>query len=416
MDLSPIKKIFQKFASLRDYSSLIIPGVLAILAALLFIPTTLMQHSLDSKMDKESLSKAKTLDSLGRDTPSGRQWQVLLDRQNSIQNDANKIVQLAEQSSRRELISYDVFPAPKETSPRLFGQFGQKYRAAIDAWALNLKARSCPTQAELSKSLNRSFTTVGSNSDSGLQETDKIIIDHVCREVAQSVKVYFDPANIPGYKTWENYEYSDQVKAVEDCWYWQIAYWVIEDCFQTVKTLDAGSANVLDAPVKRIVDIGFAAAPSSAQGSTAMTQSASAKAEKPGYITSLRAGLTLPLTARVSNDRLDIVHFRLSVIVSAKAVPLFLQQLCTGKEHKFRGFNNDLPEKTFYHNQITILKCDFDAINPEDNDNKLYRFGSDGVVKLDLFCGYIFDKNGYDDVKPPSVKNDLESRLAKANQ
>ena len=86
---------------------------------------------------------------------------------------------------------------------------------------------------------------------------DRKIVDHLCTLIAQDVKVYFDPANITGYKFWERYNYVDKERAVEDCWYWQIGYWIIEDCFQTVKKLNADSTSVLNAPVKRIVDIGF---------------------------------------------------------------------------------------------------------------------------------------------------------------
>jgi hypothetical protein len=412
MDLSSFKRIFQKLAFFGDYSSLIIPAFLVILAALLFIPTTLLQRSLAGRINSESVSKGNEIRSLGV-VPSGRQWIAQKNRQISIQNDANKIMQLAEQSSQRELLSYDVFPTPSESSRQIFGKFDQQYQAAINAWASGLRARGCPTQAELSKSLNRPVVGTDASFGSGLQETDRIIVDQLCKEVAQSANVYFDPANIPGYKFWEEYQYQEKERAVEECWYWQLGYWIVEDVFQTVKTLNAHSVNVLDAPVKRIMDIGFTSASASA-GTSPQPVMSTTQSGKPQYVTSFKTGLTLPLTARVSNDRFDVVHFRLSVIVSAKAVPQFLQELCSGKEHRFKGFRNELPkEETFKHNQITILKSDFEAVDPEDNNNRFYRYGPDGVVKLVLVCEYIFDKKGYDAVKPPSVRKDLESRIVK---
>ena len=321
-------------------------------------------------------------------------------------------MQLAEQSSRREPLSYDVFPTPVESSQQIFGQFDQRYQDAINAWVSSLRARGCPTRAELSKSLNKPVGTDASVGV-GMSDADKIIVEQLCREVAQSTKVYFDPADIPGYKFWEGYQYREKEKAVEECWYRQIGYWIIEDIFKTVQTLNANSAGVLDAPVKRIVDISFTAA--TAGSSTGTSQPATAaSAGKPQYVTSFKTGLTLPLTARVSNDRFDVVHFRLSVIVGAKAVPMFLQELCAGKEHRFKGFQNELPEeKIFHHNQITVLKSDFEVVDREDNNNRLYRYGPEGVVKLVLVCEYIFDKKGYDAVKPASVQKDLESKIAK---
>ena len=123
----------------------------------------------------------------------------------------------------------------------------------------------------------------------------------------------------------------------------------------------------------------------------------------------------MPLTARISNDKFDVVHFRLSVIVRAKDVPNFLQGLCSGKQHKFKGFHNELPqEKSFNHNLITILKTNIDAINLEDKDNRLYRYGPDAAVKVELLCEYVFDKKGYDEVKPASVQKKLEAMIKRA--
>jgi hypothetical protein len=408
MNLSSIKGIFQKLNFFRDYSSLIIPGILAVVAALIFIPTTLMQHSLSVKIEDQSLKKqGNIIGPLVGKTPPSRQWMEQQKRQISIRNDANYIAQLAEQSSWRPPLFYDVFPEPKESSQQLFGQFGQRYRDAIDSWAADLRARECPTQAELNKTLNK--TTNITNVDStaaDVQGTDKIIIDHLCREVAQSTGVYFDPTNMPGYKFWERYQYRDKEKGVEDCWYWQTGYWIIEDCFQTAKTLNAKSADVLDAPLKRIIDISFLPASKSSFATPAgIPYASSAQTGKPVYVTTFEESLTLPLTARLTNDRLDVVHFRLTAIVSSKSIQQFTEQLCSEKKHKFRGFHNELSEEqTFSHNQITVLKSDFGAINPDSAENKLYRYGSDGVVKIELLCEYIFDKKGYDPIKPASVK------------
>jgi hypothetical protein len=413
MKLSSVKSVFQKFSFFKDYSSLIVPALLAIVAALFFVPMTLMQRSLANRIEKQSVAKEKMIESL-RNVPSGKQWTKQREREVSIRNDANNIAQLAEQSSQRQLLSYSVFPAPKEVSRQIFEQFGGQYRTAIGAWASDLRARECPTQEELSKSRNRS-ADVDTSFESDMPETDRIIIDHLCNQVAQSVNVYFDPANIAGYKFWDGYQYSNMERSVGDCWYWQIGYWIIEDVFQTVKTLNAGSANVLIAPVKRIVEISFSSDSASDTASSAGTFQPFATDDQTGmpqYVTSLREGTMPPLTARVSNDRIDVVHFRLSVVVSAKAVPQFLQQLCSGKTHSFRGFHNELTEeKIFHHNQITILGSDFEAVRPEDGGNKFYRYGSDGVVQLVLRCEYVFDEKGYDAIKPPSVQKDLDSRI-----
>ena len=38
--------------------------------------------------------------------------------------------------------------------------------------------------------------------------------------------------------------------------------------------------------------------------------------------------------------------------------------------------------------------------------HRLYRYGDDAVVRLDLICEYIFNKNGYEKIKPESVKKE----------
>jgi len=37
-------------------------------------------------------------------------------------------------------------------------------------------------------------------------------------------------------------------------------------------------------------------------------------------------------------------------------------------------------------------------------DNANYRYGDEAVVRLDLICEYIFNRDGYDKIKPESIK------------
>ena len=414
MNLSSLKGIFQKLSFVKEYSSLVVPMLLAVLAAVLFVPTTLMQHSLAVRIEQQSNSKIQTLKTL-RDEPSEKQGAEEHKRVVAIQMDTNTISLVEEHSSQRPLLRYNIFPQPAEISPQIFEQFGRQYQESIKTWAADLKARDCPSAAELSKSLNKSFGAETSMDTATLPETDKLIVQHLCMQIAESAKVYFDPTNITGYRFWEKYNYTDKDKAVEDCWYGQISYWIIEDCFQTVKKLNVNSQNVLKSPVKRIVDIGFSTETTGQSGMPfgfAM-YAVSGQQDKPAYVTSAQSGLVMPLTARITNDRFDVVQFRFTVIINAKNIPDFMQELCTGKEHKFKGFNNSSQENTFSHNPITILKTKFESINPDDKDNKLYRYGTDAVVKVELVCEYVFNKKGYDEVKPESVKTKLAASIQK---
>jgi hypothetical protein len=86
----------------------------------------------------------------------------------------------------------------------------------------------------------------------------------------------------------------------------------------------------------------------------------------------------------------------------------FMQQLCSAKQHKFRGFSGEEQEQVFKHNEITVLESNIRSIERNDTTHNLYRYGEDAVVELDLICEYIFDKKGYEEIKPDSVKESLK--------
>jgi hypothetical protein len=94
----------------------------------------------------------------------------------------------------------------------------------------------------------------------------------------------------------------------------------------------------------------------------------------------------------------------------------FMKELCSGKQHKFRGFSCDEQEQLCKHNQITILESKIRPVNREDQTHSLYRYGDEAVVELDLICEYIFNKKGYDEIKPESVKTALKGEAQAAGQ
>jgi hypothetical protein len=55
------------------------------------------------------------------------------------------------------------------------------------------------------------------------------------------------------------------------------------------------------------------------------------------------------------------------------------------------------------------LESNIKPIDQKDEIHNLYRYGDDdAVVELDLACEYIFDKKGYDEIKPEQVKKSFE--------
>ncbi len=410
MDISKFKNVIQKLSVLKDYSLLLVPAVIGLVAVLLFIPTQLMSGNLKEQIAKESISIGKKVKSMSKAAVPRKQWEKERDYQRDYENDANKIALLAKQSTQRQLLSYKIFPEPKDTSTLIFEEFGQQFRSAIDGLIARVNARDCPTEAELQRSLrssNSSRTRRGgkrsSRSSLGrLSEVDATITDVLCIEKAKSASVYANPADLSGYEFWEEYEYTGRNEAVTDCWYWQLAYWIIEDVIDTVDAVNAGSKGVFTSPVKRLLSVNF-----TSKSGKRFRRKAAGEA-KPSYVFSIEDGLAESFTGRFTNDDIDVVQFNVTVVVSTKAVLPFMRQLCSAKRHKFRGFSGEEQEQIFKHNQITILESNIVPVDREDRIHSLYRYGEDAVVELDLVCEYIFNRNGYDEVKPEELLKKAE--------
>ncbi len=433
MDISVVKDLLKKLSFLKDYSALLMPIIIVIVAALLFIPVHLMNRKLRKDVEKASVSIGRDVRFLSEDTVSINQGREMEKYQLEFANDANRISLLAKQSTQRELLSYTIFPEPKETSRLIFEEFGQEFRKKVEGLIESVNARDCPTRAEMQESMQRGPSPAAAGGAwgmldfmpmSGVEGFGGTITEIICREKAESASVYASLDAITGYKFWEKYNYTGIDDAVKDCWYYQLGYWIIEDIFKTVGNMNDGSETVFTSPVKRIVNIRFNV------GFTDFRISGSVKSAggRPRYVLSVNEGLATPWTARYTNDDIDVVHFNVVVVISAKDILPFIKELCSDKESKFRGFQRQGSEQTFRHNQITVLEYDISSINRgmdtgqydeqremmfdagidglQGETHRLHRYGDDAVVRLDLICEYIFNKNGYEEIKPESVKKE----------
>jgi len=400
MDIPKFKDITKKLSFLKDYSSLSVPSAIGLVAVFLFILTSFMGRKLAKQITDESISKGgQQIKFLSRNVPSRDQWKVEEEYQRAHEKDANAVALLALQGSKRQLLSYKIFPEPKDTSAFLFTKFGQEFRIAVDGLITRVNGRDCPTDAELEAAISAAGVAAsGAKKLSGtLGGIDAAIIDSLCQKNAESASVYANPADVSGYEFWENYQYVGVDKAVEDCWYWQLGYWIIEDVFDTIGALNSGSMSVLNSPAKRLMDVSFVKSASHVRERAAE--------DKPHYVLSVADGFCEPWTGRFSNDYIDVVHFNIAVLVSTKAVLPFMRQLCIAKEQKFRGFFDNEPEQNYKHSQITILESKMEPIEQKDEKTHgYYRYGEDAVVKLDLICEYIFNKSAYDEIKPVLLK------------
>ena len=404
MNLGKITEITKKVTFLKNYSSLLMPIVIIVVGIFLFIPVQLMSSGLKKQIEKESASVGRKIKSLSGGTVSREQWKVEEEYQKAFASEANQTSVIMKQSSERELLSYKLFPELKDTSTLIFKEFGQLYCSGIDNFLVNINAHDCPTEVEIARSLQKSSLTGGSDSSqqaTRLSEVEATIVDALCKSRARSASVYINATDLAGYSFWSNYEYIGMDQAIRDCWYWQLGYWIIEDVLHTVGEFNSGTTSVFESPVKRLLYVNF---------TTRSRSEANRNDVMPKYITSSKEILFLPHTARISNEGMDIVQFEFSVIIRADEIVPFIKKLCSSKEHKFSGFNKELPEAPYKHNQISILGLDVEAFDVQDATHKFYRYGDDAIVQLTLSCEYIFGKSSYDAIKPTVIKQGGETK------
>jgi len=413
MDLSKIKESLGRLSFIADYSSLVVPLLIGLAAVLLMIPTQLISSRLKERMTKESVSaRGMQIQSLLDNYAVSEQWKEERQYQDAYSSDANRISRLSAATTQREPLNNKIFPELAGTSQFLFQEFGNDYRKGIESLLAEVSAGLSPTESELSKALDTSGGRSGEYSSgyhhrSDYDEDSESIVDALCTEKADNCRVYINPSDIAGYNFWQDYEYIGTSKAVEDCWQWQLGFWIIEDVIKTVSSMNGGAVSVLRAPVKRVVYVGFTRDYEGGRVSSSRGYSGGAADTAPKYATGpQQEPLAVPFTGRFCNDYYDVVHFTVKVVLNADDVFSFMEELCSSKEHKFDG-------RTLRHNQITILESKIVSIERKSDEHKLYRYGSNAVVEMNLICEYLFNKAGYKKMKPAEESAGFEARTSR---
>jgi hypothetical protein len=433
-----MKDALGKLGFLKNNLALLVPIIIAVAALLLFIPTRILRGKLQETIRQESVRMGGQIDNLIQDVNKASEAEAFdIDR---YAKDVNDIELLAKQTTLRELLSYKLFPDTNELSPLLFEEFGSKYVAGIEAMLTDMGAQGPPADAEIGAALRNApratyqrggayggyspgpspmMPTVSGYGQRRAfritSEMDLKILDKVCADRARAAKVYANFIDMDGYTYWSEWKFEDRDKAYRDCWYWQLGYWIIEDVAATVREMNMDAENILNAPVKRLMNVSFVLRSRMAGMRRRRVGIRRNKdVQSPAYVTSARDAMTKSCTGRFTNEEIDVVHFNARAVVRADDVMPFMQKLCRAKEHKFRGFFGDLPERRYEHNQITVLESNIAPVNRQSYEHDLYRYGDDAVVELDLICEYIFQKAAYEDIKPQLVKDDIvEAATAK---
>jgi hypothetical protein len=434
-----IRDIFKKLSFLKNNLALLVPILIAVVAVLLFVPTTLLSGRLRSKIATESVQASKQIDSLIQDVNQAAEAEALGPYINAYAQDANAMDDAMKQTTLRELLDYRVFADPNQTSQLVFDPFRQKYVAGVEAMLKSVKAGGPPTDAEINAALDSSSRSMFGRSRAGtarsssaaggglsrqrlnvrmMSEADRKIVEQICQDKAKTAQVYVNPVDLGGYLYWSDWKFEDWDKAIRESWYWQMAYWMLEDVLTTVQQMNKDSDNVLHAPVKRVMSVMFT---QSRMGRAMMGRGRRMAAPKdkqtPAYVTGVRNAMTgTPCTGRFCGAEIDVMQFQVQVIVSAPELMHFMQELCSAKTHKFRGWFGDLPEQTYKHNQISILESSITPIDREDFDHSSFQYGEDEVVSVDLICEYVFNVAAYVQIQPKVIQDDITNAAAPATK
>jgi len=302
---------------IKKYISLALPVALFLAAGLLYIPTMMAGESLSDDIARESLSGADKIERMIRNVPSAKQFEIERSYQDKHTKDAEAINKMAAQSSQRELITYQIFPKPRETSQQLFDDFAISYCEEIKSLVEQLDGRNAPDLDDINRKVGYSR---GRNSRSGSENSHDRKVDAVCQKRAKSISIYAFPQLFAWYNFWSDWaetEFPGQTVAIEYCWNSQTAYWIYQDIVDTILQMNSDADSVLTSDVKRLMGISFQMSVPDDWG-----ENAAAKTEDvPEYLTDPEDIIigSMPWTGRISNkDGRD--EYRIKIWMSSISV------------------------------------------------------------------------------------------------
>ncbi len=404
---------------LKKYAALLPPAGLLLLA-LVLLPATLWLGGQVSARMEQSTRDSQALRSLAADVPSAGQPAVIQAYMDRLESEVEQIETLVRHSSQRELVAYDIFPAPTERSSQIFVEYGQAYVQAVNDLLGSLNARDAPSESEIRSQTGtsqRSDRRGGMTTTTRRQTTEQDpMVDALCRARAESISVYASPSVFAWHDYWTGFEFEGTQLALEDSWHAQIALWIYDDVSQTIQAMNRGSEKVSTSPVKRLLGIRFSGPVTvgddrrrSAMGTGRDTRT-SGRRDTLNYITPEKPSnfVDYAWTQRVGDQDYDVVHFAVSVIVDSRYVLDFMRELCSAKEHAFyEDFDPDGPLLQSRRNQISILENSVQVVQKEAPAHALYRYGDAAVMRLDLICEYVLSRDGYDKIKPEPILKQL---------
>lgn len=352
-------------------------------------------------------------------------------------------VNRARQTSRRKLLSSQVFPKLKNPMDKdiRFQAFAGNYVDFIDDLMIELNAGK-NLSAEETQTIRDDYLkdAEGTSSDDG--EKDKqavhiqLLINGARKEHADEISVYADRSAFCGYYNWKALPSSrEEQYLLYDAWFTQVAAWVQQDVVKSIKQVNISANSVIDAPVKRLVSIGFGGGMFLSQPTRQETppvnkiagiqRPSGSELYLPAYVTenakapSGRYGvtdvaaqntMTTPYTGNNCNDDIDVIHFDLVVIADSVRVNELINTL---QSPKFE-LDDTTQAKNNERNQITVLQILIDPVNLQAEMDSGFYYGRADAKLFTITCEYFFFKSGYgsgDEKLVPQLVADVRAGL-----
>ena len=405
MDLKNFKFKFS-LSFFKKYVDLVIPVSILLVAVLMTVPLLMVRGSVLENMDKSDKNGKDVRSTLSK-TPSEGQHVVEKAYQDEHEADAEKLEDMGKQSTERELLSYEIFPEPEDTSPQIYKSFGKNLQSSIIDLMRKLHALDAPTDSEIRSATGRMSGRTGGGRRLGTYSSSRsdsgdVAVEAICKKRSDEITTYCSTDVFRWYGYWDDFEYDGPDEAISDCWYSQVSYWIYEDVVDAISRINGDSKTVSSSYVKRLIGINF----DSAVEYPSKNRNAQI-ADVPEYVTDRTAGVlaVVPWTGRICDDDVDVIHFTFAVIINVRSVPTFVKELCSAKSHEFKGFEGNGEVQQLEHNQITVLKHKQRSLDLDQEEHEYYRYGDDAIVRLDLTCEYVFSRAGYEEIQPEKVKD-----------
>ena len=349
--------------------------------------------------------------------------------------DLAKVLALVQDTSKRPLLSQDVFPRPKDaySAGYLYKKFAENYTNFVDQLRLSMGAGERPTEAERDAAIEQLVKSAAGGAGrsttwnttnlfdkggaygrrlSSEQRQMRKLIEELRRHKAENMKVYAPADAFCCYTYWRGQPELEMEAMIKESWLTQLATWIQEDVAQAITQMNAESGNVLTSPVKRLVAVRFAGESPTGQATRVVGKSASpsrlaadqgeGSEALPAYYDEAAAEseYTKAYTGRLSDELIDVVHFDVIVVMEDSRISDFINAL---QGPKVTGAGN------YLRAQITVLGLTAQAVDLDSHAKDGYYYGSGALKRVVLPCEYFFFKKGYEPYKPSLFSEDETS-------